>query len=53
MEDSMVLSRHNLIPVVLSSEKRNLFEYDSPSHKLFDVEFVAEKLFHFLDRTLC
>lgn len=52
VEDPMVLSRHNLIPVVRDDEKHQLLKYDTPSRISFDVEFVAEKFLHFLDRTL-
>jgi hypothetical protein len=52
VEDPMVLSRHNLIPVILSDEKRNLLKLDWPTHSRFDVEFATERFLSFLDRTI-
>ncbi len=51
VEDPLVLSRHNLIPMVLSKENRNLLKLDWLSHSRFDVEFASEKFLRFLDRT--
>jgi len=52
VEDPLVLSRHNLIPIVLSGEKRNLLKLDCPTHSRFDVEFDQKKFLSFLDRTI-
>lgn len=52
VEDPMVLSRHNLITVVLSSQKFNLFELDHQPHSRFDVDFKAEKLLDFICETV-
>lgn len=52
VEDPFVLSRHNLIPVILSSERCNLLKLDCPTHSRFDVEFATEGFMSFLDRTI-
>lgn len=49
VEDPMVLSRHNLIPVVLSGERRNLFELDCSPRGRFDVEFTGDEFLRFLN----
>lgn len=50
VEDPLVLSRHNLIPAILSDEKRNLLKLDWPTHSRFDVEFATDELLSFLDQ---
>lgn len=52
VEDHMVLSRHKLIPVILSNEKRDLLKLDWPTRNQFNVEFASEKFLNFLDRTM-
>lgn len=50
VEDPMVLSRHNLIPVVLSSNECNLLELDHQPYSRFDVDFNAAKLLDFIGK---
>lgn len=52
VEDPLVLSRQNLISIVLTSEKHNLLEFDPPSHARFNVEFLTEKFLSFINRTI-
>lgn len=50
VEDPLVLSMHNLIPIVLNGENRNLLKLDWPTHSRFDVEFATEGFLSFLGR---
>jgi len=52
VEDPMVLSRHNLIPVMLSSQKCNLLELEHQQLSRFDIDFKAEKLLDFIGEIL-
>ena len=52
VEDPLVLSRHKLIPAILSGEKRSLLNLDWPIHGRFDVEFVSSGFLGFLERTV-
>lgn len=52
VEDPMVLSRHNLVPVVLDSEDRNLLKLVYPKWGRFDIEFVGKEFLRFLNRTI-
>jgi len=51
-EDPLVLTRHKLIPLVSSAEKRNLFELKCPLYTGFNVEFAKEKFLNFLGRVI-
>ncbi|MBU4230848.1 MAG: alpha-2,8-polysialyltransferase family protein [Proteobacteria bacterium] len=51
-EDPLVLTRHKLVPMVSSGEKRNLLELNCSPHARFDVEFATEKFLHFLGRII-
>ena len=52
VEDHMVLSRHNLIPVVLSNKKQDLLKLDWPICNQFEVKFASEKFLSFIGRVL-
>lgn len=52
VEDPLVLSRHNLIPAILSGEKCNMLKLDWPTHSRFDVEFANDGFMSFLDQTV-
>ena len=50
VEDPLVLSRHKLIPAILSCEKCNLIKLNWPTHRQFDVEFETGDFLNFLEQ---
>lgn len=51
IEDPFVLSRHKLIPIVISDKQYNYIELKCPPHTWFNVEFACEEFLEFLKQT--
>jgi hypothetical protein len=49
VDDPMVLSRHNLIPVVRDAQPRNLFGLECSPRGAFDVEFNSDAFLELVD----
>lgn len=50
VEDSMVLSRHSLVPVVLSGERLNLLKLNCSPGSGFNTEFSSDMFLSFIDQ---